>query len=150
MNPAKIRRYEPNDLDEVLVLAQRYAAWDMTSTRTDIEGFHAVEPDLFLVAEIAGRVAGFIYGKESTYPDEVLRKRGAKKAGSIEILAVSEGQRRKGIGTALLNSLLDVFKGKNIDYVSLAVPAEEMSAKKLYDKMGFETRAFFMSKRLMK
>lgn len=150
LNSPKIRRYEPDDLGDVLVLAQKYASWDMTSTRTDIEGFHATEPDLFLVAEKGGRIAGFIYGKESMYPDEVLRKRGATKAASIEILVVTEGQRRKGIGTALLSCLLGVFKGKGIDYVSLAVPAEEMSAKRLYDKMGFETRAFFMSKRLTK
>ena len=148
MNPAKIRRYEPKDLGEVLALAQRYASWDMTSTRTDIKGFHATEPDLFLVAETGGKVVGFIYGKESMYPDEVLRKREATRAASIEILAVAEGQRRKGIGTALLTSLLSVFKSRGIDYVSLAVPAEEISAKRLYDKLEFETRAFFMSKKL--
>jgi len=95
LNSPKIRRYEPDDLGDVLVLAQKYAAWDLTSTRTDIEGFHASEPDLFLVAEKEGRIAGFIYGKESIYPDEVLRKRGAAKAASIEILAVTEDQRRK-------------------------------------------------------
>lgn len=150
MNPITIRRYEPKDVDEVIVLAQKYASWDITSTRTDIEGFHATEPDLFLVAEKGGRIAGFIYGKESMYPDEVLRKRGATKPASIEILAVTEDQRRKGIGTSLVNSLLDVLRGKGVDYVSLAVPAEETSAKRLYDKMGFETRAFFMSKRLRK
>ncbi|HZY93964.1 MAG TPA: GNAT family N-acetyltransferase [Candidatus Bathyarchaeia archaeon] len=106
MNSTKIRKYEPKDLDEVLALAQKYASWDMTSTRSDIEGFHATEPDLFLVAEKRGRIAGFIYGKESMYPEEVLRRRGATKAASIEILAVTEDQRRKGIETALLNSLL--------------------------------------------
>jgi ribosomal protein S18 acetylase RimI-like enzyme len=148
--PARVRRYETSDLDEVLVLAQKYASWDMTSTEADIEGFYATEPDLFLVAEARGKVVGFIYGKESAYPDEVLRKRGAKKAASIEILAVAQDQRRKGIGTILVNSLLGVFKDKEIDYVSLAVPAEETSAKKLYDKLGFETRALFMSKRLTK
>lgn len=111
-------------------------------------GFHSSEPDLFLVAVRNQKIVGFVYGKESNYPDEVLRNRGATKAGSIEILTVSPEHRRQGIATRLLNSLLDIFKNKKIDFVSLAVPAREEAAKKLYDKMGFQTHAFFMTKRL--
>ncbi len=77
-----------------------------------------------------------------------MRKRKATKVGSIEILAVGEGHRRKGIATALLEKLFEGFRQKGIDYLTLAVPAEEEAARKLYDKLGFEIRAYHLSKRL--
>jgi N6-L-threonylcarbamoyladenine synthase/ribosomal-protein-alanine N-acetyltransferase len=68
--------------------------------------------------------------------------------GSVEVLAVKEHHRRKGIGTSLLNHLLEVFKDRGIDTVTLSVPADESGAKELYDKLGFETRGYFMKKKL--
>ncbi len=144
-----IRKYLPEDLEGVLRLAEKYTAWDATPTRADIEGFHSAEPDLFLVAELARDIVGFVYGRESKdLLDEVLRKRKATKAGSIEALAVAEEHRRKGIATALLNRLFKAFRERAIDYVSLAVPEQEIGARKMYEKLGFQTRAYFMSKRL--
>jgi len=32
--------------------------------------------------------------------------------------------------------------------VTLSVPADEIGAKELYDKLGFETRGYFMKKKL--
>lgn len=111
-------------------------------------GFHSSGPELFLVAAENDNVVGFVYGKETNYPDQVLRNRGATRAGSIEILTVSPEHRRQGIATRLLNSLIDILRKRGIDYVSLSVPAQEEAARKLYAKMGFETHALFMSKRL--
>ncbi len=101
-----------------------------------------------MIAEVEGKVVGFVFGQESKLPDEVLRKRKATKAGSIELLAVTGEHRRKGIGTALLNRLFEEFRSRGIDYVSLAVPAEEVGARKLYEKLGFEEGAYFLRKRL--
>ena len=143
-----IRRYEPKDRDAVLSLAEKYTSWEATSTSADIEGFWSGEPELFLVAEAAGKVVGFVFGQESKLPDEVLRARKATKAGSIEILAVAEEHRRKGIATALLNGLFQAFRGRGIDYVSLAVPAQAIGARKMYEKLGFKERAYFLGKRL--
>ncbi len=145
---ARIRKYEPRDCDSVVALAEKYASWDTTPTSVDIQGFWSREPDLFLVAEEEGRVVGFAFGLESNLPDEVLRKRKATRAGSIEVLAVDRDRRRKGIATALLSRLFDAFRSRGIDYVSLAVPAEEVAARKLYEKLGFEERVYFLAKRL--
>jgi ribosomal protein S18 acetylase RimI-like enzyme len=94
--PFDIRKYEPRDEKDVLALSEKYASWDATPTSADIHGFWAREPDLFLVAEVEGRVVGFVFGQESRHlPDEVLRKRKATRVGSIETLAVAEDQRRK-------------------------------------------------------
>ena len=148
MRPA-IRRYEKKDGIAVLQLSQKYASWDSTQTEADIQGFYSSEPDFFLVAELNRRIVGFVYGRESTnVPDEVLRRWRATKVGSVEVLAVKEQYRRRGIATLLLNRLFEVFRERGIDTVTLSVPADESGAKELYDKLGFETRGFFMKKTL--
>ncbi len=148
MRPA-IRRYEENDRVAVLQLSQKYASWDSTPTEADIQGFYSSEPDFFLVAELNRRIVGFVCGRESkNVPDEVLRKWKATKVGSVEVLAVEEKYRRRGIGTRLLNSLFRAFTKGGIDTVTLSMPAEEIGAKKLYDKLGFETRGYFLKKKL--
>ena len=110
MHPA-VRLYEKNDGDAVLQLSQKYASWDSTPTEADIQGFHTSEPDFFLVAELNRRIVGFVYGRESkNVPDEVLGRWRATKVGSVEVLAVDEQYRRKGIATLLLNRLFAGFR----------------------------------------
>ncbi len=148
MHPA-IRRYEEKDRVAVLQLSQKYASWDSTPTEADIQGFHSSEPDFFLVAELNRRIVGFVYGRESkNVPDEVLRRWKATRVGSVEVLAVEEQYRRRGIATLLMDRLFVVFKGRGIDTVTLTTPADEIGAKELYDKLGFETRGYFLNKRL--
>ncbi len=72
----------------------------------------------------------------------------ANKAASIETLAVDETCRRRGIGTSLLNKLFETCRVSGIDLVTLSVPAEETEARNLYEKLGFEERAYFLRKRL--
>ena len=144
-----IRRYEPKDRDAVLSLAEKYASWDVTPTAVDIEGFHAAEPDLFLVAEVAGKIVGYVYGRETRHlPAETLTKWKANKVASIEVLAVNEHYRRQRIGTSLLDKFFEICRMNGIDLVTLSVPAEEAEARKLYEKLGFEERAYFLRKRL--
>ncbi len=148
MHPA-IRRYEEKDRVAVLQLSQKYTSWDSTPTEADIQGFYSSEPDFFLVAELNKRIVGFVYGRESkNVPDEVLRRWKATKVGSVEVLAVEEQYRRRGIATLLLDRLFVVFKGRGIDTVTLTTPADEIGAKELYDKLGFETRGYFLKKKL--
>jgi len=136
VHPA-IRRYEEKDRVAVLQLSQKYASWDST------------EPDFFLVAELNRRIVGFVYGRESkNVPDEVLQRWKARKVGSVEVLAVEEQYRRRGIAMSLLNRLFVVFGERGIDTVTLSVPADEIGAKELYDKLGFETRGYFLKKKL--
>jgi len=148
VHPA-IRRYEEKDRVAVLQLSQKYASWDSTPIEADIQGFHSSEPDFFLVAELNRRIVGFVYGRESkNVPDEVLRRWKATRVGSVEVLAVEEQYRRRGIATLLMDRLFVVFKGRGIDTVTLTTPADEIGAKELYDKLGFETRGYFLKKRL--
>jgi ribosomal protein S18 acetylase RimI-like enzyme len=145
---ARIRKFEVGDVEQVLALAQRYASWDATPTKADIEGFHSASPEFFLVAEAEGKVIGFVYGRESNPPAEVLDKWNSRKVASIEMLAVDADCRQQGIATSLLVTLFESFRQKEIDLVTLSVPAVEIAAVNLYAKLGFEPRAQFLWKRL--
>jgi ribosomal-protein-alanine N-acetyltransferase len=144
----RVRKFEVSDLDHVLTLSERYGSWDATPTKADIEGFHSSNPEFFFVAEIEKKIVGFVYGREASPPAETLDKWKSRKVASIETLAVDKDYRRQGIATSLLAALFEVFKQKEIDLVTLSVPAVEVAAMKLYRKLGFEPRAQFLWKRL--
>ena len=148
VSEAKVRLYEPRDTRAVLALAEKYASWDATPTLADIQGFHAQNPDLFFVAKVENEVVGFVYGRESNPPAETLLKWKANKAGFIESLAVAKEHRRKGIATALLDRFFQACRNMGIDIVSLAVPAEEEGARKLYSRLGFEVRGYHLRRKL--
>ena len=143
-----VRKFKINDLDQVLGMAEKYASWDATATKADIEGFYSSSPEFFFVAEADKKILGFVCGRESNPPAETLNKWKSRKVASIETLAVDEDYRRHGIATSLLSALFEAFKQKKIDLVTLSVPAVELGAMKLYGKIGFEPRAQFLWKRL--
>jgi ribosomal protein S18 acetylase RimI-like enzyme len=145
----QVRKFEGRDLDRVVELSERYASWDATPTKADIEGFHSANPEFFFVAEVKEKIAGFVCGRESNPSAETLDKWKSKKVASIEMLAVDEEYRRRGIATSLLRAVFDAFKEKEIDLVTLSVPAVEVAAINLYRKMGFEPRAHFLWRRLV-
>lgn len=117
---ARIRQFEVSDTASVLALAERYASWDITPTKADIEGFHVACPEFFFVTEADRKILGFAYGRESNPPAEVLEKWRSNRVASIETLAVDEDYRRQGIATTLLASLFEKFKQKGIDLVTLS------------------------------
>ena len=145
----RARKFEVRDLDQVLALAERYASWDATPTKADVEGFHSANPEFFFVAEVGKKIVGFVYDTESNPPAETLDRWKSRKVASIETLVVDEEYRRRGIATSLVRVLFDVFRQKRIDLVTLSVPAVEKAAIKLYGKMGFEPRGYFLWKRLV-
>jgi ribosomal protein S18 acetylase RimI-like enzyme len=144
-----VRKFEVSDLDQTLTLAEKYASWDATPRKADIQGFHSLSSEFFFVAEANKKILGFVYGRESNPPVETLDKWKSRKAASIETLVVDEGYRRRGIATLLLMRLFEAFKQNGIDLITLSVPAVEKSAMKLYGKMGFEPRGYFLWKRLV-
>ena len=145
---ARVRKFKAGDVENVLSLAQKYASWDATPTREDIEGFHSANPEFFFVAELNKKIVGFVYGRVSNPPAEVLDKWKSRKVASVETLAVDKDYRRHGIATSLLKELFAEFKRNEVDLVTLSVPAAEKAAMRLYGKMGFELRAQFLWKRL--
>ena len=145
-----VRLCKPSDLDRVHKLSVEYASFDASPTLADTQGFFERNPGYFYVATNgSGEVIGFITGYERKgIPDEVLKTWGASRVGYIDLMAVGLAHRRKGIGTSLLNTLLEQFGKDRIDMVLLDVPSDQMAAVRLYEKLGFHVRAFNMRKYL--
>jgi ribosomal protein S18 acetylase RimI-like enzyme len=134
-------------MTSVLQLANTYAAFDGTTSKADLVVSKAF-PNGFWVAEDNGGVVGFAFGYFKDVPGEVLTRWGASKVGEIMLVAVDAKYRNMGIGTALLHRVLEELKKAGADRVILHCPAEAIEAKRLYDKLGFNTRAYHMTKRL--
>jgi ribosomal protein S18 acetylase RimI-like enzyme len=143
----KTRLYKRDDLNSVLDLANRYAAFDGNTTEADLT-ITSQFPEGFWVADENRTIVGFVYGHFKDVPYEVLEKWKAKKVGYIQLMAVAPSHRRRGVGQSLLSSLLSEFKKAGADLVLLDCPAEAVEAKRLYEKMGFNARFHGMKKRL--
>ena len=142
-----IRFSKPQDIKQVVSLANRYAPFDSAVTEADFQCTRSF-PRGLIVAEDDGSISGFVFGYIREVPDEVLTKWNASKAAQIELLVVDPSYRDRGIGRTLLDRLLETFKEVGVDLVLLDCPAESREAKHLYERIGFEVRAYAMKKRL--
>lgn len=79
----------------------------------------------YLVAELGGEVIG--YAGMSWLLDE----------GHITTLAVDREHRRQGIGSMLLEKLIDRARSLGLRYLTLEVRESNIPAQKLYHKYGF-------------
>ena len=143
-----VRKCHKEDLPKVLGLAERYTSFDAMPTMPDIEMMYERNENNFFVAEDdRGNILGFATGYEKKgIPQEVLMSWKARRVGYLDLMAVDLQHRKQGIGTALLNSVLDQFEVQNIDTIHLDVPSTEQDAIRLYQKLGFKTRAYSMVK----
>ncbi|MBN2229825.1 MAG: GNAT family N-acetyltransferase [Candidatus Thorarchaeota archaeon] len=142
-----IRQFEKQDTTIVIQLANDYAFFDGPIDEEDLKITDAF-PEGFLVAEEDMNIVGFIYGYFRDIPEEVLRNWGVSKVVTVEILAVNPKYEKQGIGTSLLERLIDIFKVAGADMFGLTCPAMAKQAKRLYEKMGFETSAYHMRLKL--
>lgn len=87
-------------------------------------------PDWFLVAEASGSVAGYTLAAPSTTPGRAV----------ILSLAVDSAWRGRGIAREMLTALLDRLASSGVTDVSLTVHPDNLAAKDLYLRSGFELR----------
>jgi GNAT superfamily N-acetyltransferase len=114
LNEVKIRVLNENDLDAVVEIdkkvlgKERRAFWKRKMAYAD------VYPRPALVAELEGKVVGFIKGYVSGWefgvPDTI---------GWIDALGVDPAYQRHGVGRALFNALIENFKHSGIEEKSV-------------------------------
>jgi len=138
-----IRQFQHNDLDAALYLVNEYAFFDGPTEAKDFRVTKSF-PEGFLVAEVDGRVAGLIYGYFKDIPEAVLSNWNVSKVATIELLVVNPDYGNQGIGTKLLEKLIEVFRMVGVDLILLTCPVQAESAKYLYEKIGFRTNAYHM------
>lgn len=142
-----IRIFMPQDLEQVVDLANRYALFDSEVTEDDFQQAQSF-PDGLLVAAAGEEIVGFVFAYLRDIPCEVLRRWDVSQVAQIELLAVASSHRREGIARALLDRLFDNLREVGVDLILLHCPVESEAAKHLYDRLGFEVRAYAMKKRL--
>jgi len=129
-----IRRCDPSDLIPVMeinmkTLPEHYSDYFYESLLAEL-------PESFLVAEVNGRLVGYIMCK-TEYGFSNFKKLGFVKKGHVVSVAVLEEQRKKGIGRALIEEAIAGAKIKKADELYLEVRCSNNEAVKLYEKIGF-------------
>ncbi|MFW9912739.1 MAG: GNAT family N-acetyltransferase, partial [Candidatus Thorarchaeota archaeon] len=120
-----------------------YAFFDGPSTEADFEKYSSFREG-FWVAEEESKLIGFAFGFLREVPLEVLTQWECNRVGEIELIAVDPKYREKGIGKSLILKVIDEFRKVSVDRVLLTCPTDATDAKRLYDSIGFEVRAYHM------
>ena len=128
-----IRRAELGDLIPVMeinlkTLPEHYSDYFYESLMAEL-------PEAFLVAEIKGKIVGYIMCK-TEYGFSNFKKLGFVKKGHVVSVAVLDEHRKKGIGKALVEESINGVKIKKCDEMYLEVRCSNNDAVKLYENMG--------------
>lgn len=133
----KIRDASQNDMEAVLMLIQELADFEKESDAVEIsvkqliqDGF-ITNPPLFrcFVAEINKTVVGaaLVYTRYSTWKGQILH---------LEDLIVTSDQRGKGIGSALLDTVVQFGHNLGVKRINWEVLDWNSGAIKLYEQKG--------------
>ena len=129
-----IRRCDPTDIIPVMeinlkTLPEHYSDYFYESLLDEL-------PEAFLVAEISGKLIGYIMCK-TEYGFSNFKKLGFVKKGHVVSVAVIDEYRGKGIGSELVNESLKGVKMRQCGEMYLEVRCSNTDAVKLYEKLGF-------------
>ncbi|MGD9894194.1 MAG: N-acetyltransferase family protein [Dehalococcoidia bacterium] len=83
------------------------------------------------VAEDAGRLVGALLGRRMRSSNGALR-------GGVDNLLVDAPHRRRGLGRQLMEEAEAFYRNEAIHGMQLAVNAENVVARSLYDSMGYQ------------
>lgn len=120
----EIRPMTKNDLEEVAEIEKACFStpWSKEALKKEIKNKFA----RYVVAKIDGKIIG--YGGLWLIIDE----------GHITNIAVLKEFRKKDVGSHILEALIEICKKRNISSMTLEVRVSNRSARKLYEKYGFQ------------
>lgn len=125
MSEPRIRPARREDVDALLALEALFPS-DRLSRRS-LRGFIDNPRAVFLVVEIAGRVAGNLL---------LLTRRGSLAA-RIYSVVVDPAARGLGFGERLVRAAEDAARARGCSAVRLEVRADNAAARKLYRRLGY-------------
>ena len=123
----RVRGFEETDRAAVVALWALAFPDDPPRNRPDrvIDQKLRVQPDLFLVAEVDGRVVGAGLGGYDGH------------RGWVYHLAVHPQARRRGIGRALVEALEDALRERGCPKLNLQVRADNAAVQGFYEALGY-------------
>lgn len=117
--------WDEADLNQIIKIENAcFNSYD-AYTREDFERWYHYNPDLCLVAEIEGRIAGYIMTR--VLPEK----------GDLASLAISPAFRKLGVGTALFNCTARRVKEYGMDHIDLEVRKTNAAGFSFWKRMGF-------------
>ena len=134
MGDCILRRCELGDIIPVMeinlrTLPEHYSDYFYESLLEEL-------PEAFVVAEISGKIVGYIMCKmEHGFSN--FRKLGFVKKGHVVSIAVLDEHRRKGFGSVLVNEAVKGVKTIQCSELYLEVRCSNNDAVRLYEKLGF-------------
>jgi len=134
MGDCILRRCELSDIIPVMeinlrTLPEHYSDYFYESLLEEL-------PEAFIVAEISGKIVGYIMCKiEHGFSN--FKKLGFVKKGHVVSIAVINEHRGKGFGSALVNESIEGVKIRQCSELYLEVRCSNNDAVRLYEKLGF-------------
>ena len=134
MGDCILRRCELSDIIPVMeinlrTLPEHYSDYFYESLLEEL-------PEAFIVAEISGKIVGYIMCKiEHGFSN--FKKLGFVKKGHVVSIAVIDEHRRKGFGSVLVDEAVKGVKTIQGSELYLEVRCSNNDAVKLYEKLGF-------------
>ena len=129
-----LRRCELNDIIPVMeinlrTLPEHYSDYFYESLLEEL-------PEAFIVAEISGKIIGYIMCKmEHGFSN--FKKLGFVKKGHVVSVAVIDEYRHKGFGSVLVDEVIKGVKIRQCSELYLEVRCSNNDAVRLYEKLGF-------------
>lgn len=147
MTALRLRPMTPSDLPVASALAadllRLHHAWDehrflavddpAAGYARFFEGELGDDDAVLLVAERAGAVVGYAYGRVEPRDWQLLLDR----AGHLHDLFVADGARGSGVGEALVRAMLAAFAARGVPRVVLHTATQNEAGQRLFARAGF-------------
>lgn len=106
-----VRTLTKADIPSILEIDSKITGASRTSLDSEKIDYYLRNPLVCWCAEHQGKLVGFMLGDVRGW------EFGASESGWIEIMGVDPAYQRKGVGTAMLNAILDELKKKGVKTV---------------------------------
>ena len=115
------------------------------ATFTDYYAEQLLRDDVaILVAEIEGRIVGYVYTRIEPASIEAL----SDTSGWIHDIFLDESARGHGLGKALLEAAINALRELGANTLMLAVSPKNETARRLFEKQGFRLTMLLMTRNL--